>query len=743
VLDLLPSLQALIVSDLSFFDHQALQTIHQGNGAPNPAQNVNKYGLRLLNAANCENTTAASLAAALSHFPDLMYLDLSSTQGSRSQQVLQQIGCLSHLRVLKIKNCGLKDYDIDVLSLPVKLRSLDVSENYLTEHGISALMYRLPAANLPRRTSSLNFRKPSQRVALQSLVLSRLTNSTNGHFLVEESLPPTFADLYLAGNCLTIDDLNRILCFPSIEYLDCGSLRCNQSPELASPGTPDPNRRQLKTLGFDKLSPALFIEAFRNIRSLRIHHSIITGYPFSGNDLPPTEQCFELDSEDLRYELDSSEVVAPEAVYELGDTSIEIVLTQETEAVSEQTKNNAEKGEIHASFESPDDVGINLTPCISPQNHTSNCTDIGESPKFCRNPLPPRISISSPNHVQTVLHSLPVHSGASSIPVTNPQTPESPVAPHGPETYRYTYSAKQDRRWQDAARNTESPNLKELIEEIKLRRHRTSARERHPGRFQPSMLPNLKVLTLTDVPSSTRRRTVVEALSMFIQECGEEEEIAQLEERDRFANGHGDGNSNGSSNVSIEPTKIYKLQRLVLETSSSPDPILLRRSPIPSRNSKRNSFTKSSTEDPDSESFMEASSADFTFFGEDDGGLLVTQGRIDAPLMSDDGMIVDTDNIGHTGHPVVNRNGRSSSDCSAGGAGTYGNGNESNSFLNSPSPTHMEMGFNVDVVSELAGFRRERKKAREVGMRFGKAKVDLALDGFWVGEVKVVKEIMG
>lgn len=37
------------------------------------------------------------------------------------------------------------------------------------------------------------------------------------------------------------------------------------------------------------------------------------------------------------------------------------------------------------------------------------------------------------------------------------------------------------------------------------------------------MLPTLETLILTDIPSMTRNRHVVEALSLFMQECAEEE----------------------------------------------------------------------------------------------------------------------------------------------------------------------------------------------------------------------------
>ena len=703
--------------------------VHQATGTP--IQNDTKYGLRLLIASHCENTTAASLTKALFHFPDLIYLDLSSTQGSRNPNVLRQIGTLTQLNVLKMKNCGLRDYDIDLLTLSSRLRSLDVSDNYLTERGICTLMERLPAASLnfkdlsiaPRPRYGTNTKRPT----LQKLVSSRLISGPDGHLLIEEDLPTTFADLYLAGNFITMDELSRILSYPSIEYLDCGSLSCSQRPDqLLSPGSPGSDRRRFSVQEIDRLSPALFTEAFRNIRSLRIHHSVVTSFPFSGEDLPVAEQCFELHSEDLRYELDSAEIVNHGLVFELDDTSVTVTPEPPEVAAAEEPKESpgpdessgapdaAESTanqqdhpkepteEVHATFESPDDVGANSTMSVSVRSQNNGTNGVNKSTEpssVARKNLPPMISISAhstpvhqvhPIHpVHVVNHQHPLHhTPPTSLPHGPTSAGQGPTSvPHGPETFRYKYSAGEDRRWHEAAQSKPKADLKELVEEIKQRRHRTEARERHPGRFKPSMLPNLKVLTLTDVPSTTRRRNVIEALTLFMQECAEEEEITKLEELERRV--VQDPSHNPPSGCGIS-----KLQRLVLEMTAAPDPVEPPRSP----KSKRNSFTKSSTEDADSESFMEASETDFSFFGEDDGGLLVSEGRIDAPRRIDDGMIV-------------------------------------NGFLRTPTDT----GHSMDVVSELSGFRREKRAMHEADVKYGRPKIESALLGYWIGEVKVVK----
>ncbi|KUJ06934.1 uncharacterized protein LY89DRAFT_661060 [Mollisia scopiformis] len=636
ILDRLPALQALNVSNLSFFDHQSLQTIHSG------CQTHTKYPLKLLVASGCLNTTASSLSMALSHFPELIYLDLSGAQGSRNPYVLRQIGTLHNLRVLKLRNCGLRDDDIDHLSFTPRLRSLDLSQNFLTQRGVYKLSTLLPMpAPLRRETvDSLNPVSPFARrysgIPLPARVLSqgvenfvagRLMRGMDGDVAIEEGLPKSFSHLYLASNYVSIDHLSRLIERPDLQYLDAGSLSLNQSQDMLSPKSAGSGSARFSNPPeTETLSPALFTHAFRNLRSLRLHYSVVTSNPFSGKELAVEEQCFELHGEDLRYELDSTQVLKPGTFFELEDTSQNI--TQETESLQESTKEkeketetepDVENGtEIHATFESPDDVRAKVNP-------------------------------TAPMEIK----------GSSSVGREQNDAPPKPTAP------------------------------KDIIEEVVQRKHRIEARERHPGRFKPSMLPNLKALTLTDVPSTTRRRNVTDSLTVFIHECAEEEELARLEEAARH--------HQAANTVNYDGT--FKLERLVLEMTSLADPILPSRSPHRNNNNtphnKRHSFTKSSTEDADSETFMSHSETDFSFFGEDDGGLLVSEGRIDAPMNFDEGMMLEVDD-GHV----------------------------------------------LDVVSELASFRREKKRRFEALERFHGDRVQKALLGHWRGEIKIVKGVL-
>lgn len=345
--------------------------------------------------------------------------------------------------------------------------------------------------------------------------------------------------------------------------------------------------------------------------------------------------------------------------------------------------------EDHPTFETPDDVGADLSPSPSVKALNimrsvggSQSDNTGTSPR--RN-IPPGLPLSHSNHTQLLrVEASKGHdsSASSQKPPSYTSSPNS--TEHGSQVHQPSYTVSRDQPGIDrSGDNDGGTNTKRTIEHITERRKRTIARERYPGRFTPSMLPNLEVLTLTNVPLTTRRQNLVDSITMFIQECAEEEELAALEGlelQERNNPNSGKHSTNG----------MFRLQCLVLEMSAAPDPIDPPHSARQNRHSI--SFTKSSTEDPDSEMFMEASGNDFSFFREDDGGLLVSEGKIDTPT-TDGGMI-------YMGSPTSN-------------------------------------GHPVSVIPELARFRRERKMAYEAAVGAGRPKLDTALLGHWRGEIKV------
>ena len=404
-----------------------------------------------------------------------------------------------------------------------------------------------------------------------------------------------------------------------------------------------------------------------------------------------THSSIRLHDEDLRIEIDSAEI-AP--IFELDDTSVGVdissVQPHKETVIGQPESSTAAVAEDCPVFESPEDVGAGISPSPSvkarnttkDQAHSQSETASTSSERN----IPPEILIPRSNHRLSIRVDNDHGHHISLNHQYPPSYPPESFPQHGSQPYRAPFMMNLERSGVETASNENTTtDTKRIIESITQRRKRTAGRERYSGRFQPSMLPNLEVLTLTDVPSTTRRQDLIDSLTIFIHECAEEEDLAALEDLELQEKNNPRPRRSG-------PPGLFKLKRLVLEMSPAPDPII----PTHSPRDKRHSFTKSSTEDPDSEMFMEASESDFSFFREDDGGLLVSEGKIDMPTMTDNGMI-------YMGNPTAN-------------------------------------GHPVDVISELASFRRAKRMSYEAAIRVGRSRIDIALLGHWKGEIKVVRD---
>jgi hypothetical protein len=684
-LDGLPFLQSLKVSGVAFFDHEALRTVRRSStGGWERKKSLTSevpvsYGLRLLVACGCENTTTASLTAALANFPHLMYLDLSSTTGVRNHSVLGQITCLEHLQVLKLKNCGLRDDDMQYLRFSDTnvLRSLDIRDNHLTDVGISTCLKGLTIALQFQTKSDRESWHISKGEGFEALVESHLTTGFAHRAFIEDHLPIGLSHLYVAGNDFSIEGLTQILNSQTLRILDCGS----HSGRQAAHGLRSPTlQTRLRDQPFvSVLNLKLITQSFENLTYLRIHHSIITESTISEDDVQPPEKYAELDGASPCYEIDSVEIdkislEVPPGVVELDDTSTPVELL----------------GDLAPQFELHGDS-------VSQPLPSSSIYDIQPTkpleiqkvhPRIHRKPLRSVIT-NLPRSIDTEHWSYPspmtaiVGEASPFSPTSQPR--ESPISQH------------------------RDISNEELIEEIASRRRALRSRTRKANMLLPSMLPHLRTLILTDVPLQTRTHRVPKALTDFVQECAEEEALAALEATRlrpeiRLLERH------EAHAVRKAPRTTFALQSIVLEMSSSPIPDTPPLSPGNDRSSSqsihRNSFTKSSTEDADSEMFMSATEMDFTFFGDDDCGLLVTEGRIDTP-------------------------------CSSAAFATMEkmlvpNGVGSQNGLEPPLPV-------IDVIGEVSAFRKRTKAAFEANVRYEGSKIERALLGQWSGVISVVR----
>lgn len=659
--------------------------------------------------------------------------------------------------MLKLKSCGLRDDDIDNLKFSKRFRSLDVSYNLLTEKGLAKLSEKLfftsSASVTGIRYSGVPLPTKVLAEGLDTFIVRKLTSGVDGYLSVEEGMPAAFSHLDVASNYLTVESLSRYLGRHGLQHLNCGSLNLSPKPyDNRSSGAS--SRRFSGAPEIELLTLETVTHAFRNLTSLRIHHSIITSQPFSGIQGLMGGEYFGLQSEDLSYVLNSAERTRRGAS-QLDGASIGLSpepaepaeprnhaaldhphsLTAQVQAGQPVEVEADDSKHIASPIMLKREVQVTATPA---HNKHPSPTEVQTTTDGHPMPRDSRLDNESADHVDFSKLKMPdemkalgtcwaMRNTTKGLPSPPPRAPAHPppfsdppppfsVSPKpynvprkpipspstsyargGPERLRSTSYTSPSTFSEILVHHPQHRSPGALFEEAAQRQHRIATLERHPGRFKPSLLPHLKSLTLTDVPSITHRRTIPNTIALFIQELAEEEELARLQELSRYA-------PMSQAHPSRSPTATLRMRCLALEITSQPDRVAPpRTSTARAKRSSATSYTKSSTEDPDSESFMNRISSDFSFFREDDGGLLVSEGRIDRPGSASLGI----------GRGVGEGDGRGEGE---------GEGKE------------------VDVVMELSRVRRSRKADFEMWMREGRWGVEQVLGGYWRGEVRVLRE---
>lgn len=350
VLVKLPNLQSLVVSQLPFFDHASLLALREhSNGATLDDSPRPTYALRLLIATQCTNTTQRSLADALNALPHLVFLDLSRTLGARDPGVLSKLRHMASLQILKLSGIQLRDNDMAVLaeSIGVRVRSLDVRDNFLTDKSVRILLHScLKSVDTSNSGGRLRHRglsgaadedwppgilKPDPAVldefrdeSFDKRYLERLTHGLVSRLPSEDQAHAGITHLYIANNQLSVEGLSSLVKSTGLHVLDAGAVdtsRLFHRTALSSGALP-PNLHipRFDLPGAEKLTPILAKCAWKNLTSLRIGHTVVTKWTTLKGEEPepepePKPDIYELSSDSARHELD---VASP--TYELpGD----------------------------------------------------------------------------------------------------------------------------------------------------------------------------------------------------------------------------------------------------------------------------------------------------------------------------------------------------------------------------------------------------------------------------------------
>ena len=615
---------------------------------------------------------------------------------------------MNALQILKIRNIQLRDENMEVLAdaIGLRVRSLDIRDNKITDTSVRTLLSKCVhttrdiQASQSRTSRGLNgageedwpsgVARPDSHLLnefrgedIDERFLRRLTQGVVDR-LPSEDLPSTgLTHLYIANNFITVEGVASLLKSQNLHLLDAGT--ADTVKALGVPRTrssfSQPPSYSMCLPGAEKLTPILERFASKNLTYLRLHHAVVTEAAIYKDDmllpmeLPADDAGIaELESaESSRYELDG---VAP--VYEL-----------------------AASGMATPRYELPgDSMHVLVSPAIGNppvpsfgelaisgmRRGSAFAPEVLEGPEFAENEEEPVVlsatGLGSLAQAVNGIGSRTTREGQESLPAQPPNKDGGPA---------------------------EEGSIASSIAIIEQQRRDLRAHSvDNPQGLFPGALPVLRTLVLTDLPCMDKTQHVVNSLKKFLDDCATECKLATIQASLEHPLLYIPGKPR-SAHLQHRKRELFALKRIVLEMapplpagSSSGDMPASPRTPT----QRTWSLNRSSTEDSDTEAFWVAQENDFSFFGDEECGLPAAEPGMHFPMSAlSEKMVLPMDSLHSGGLPT----------------------------LQQPEQPDPEQG--LDVVQELAKYRKEKKAMYENALRFGKKFVD----GYWPGEVKVVR----
>lgn len=676
LLERLPNLQSLIVRGLPFFDYAALQALvlmrrkseerhdppigvvklpgSSGTLLQRPLPIVDRipsFGLRLLDASRCPNVTSNGLAAALSRFESLLCLDLSFSYPARDPTVLAVLSKFAGLQVLKLRGVSLKDESIEALakSIGVRVRSLDIRDNQVTDRGVRILLDYCFARTTERSHGTApGQRSPTLLPYLGSEMLEiyqgeefegYLRNAFTRRFVsrlaIEDAPAGGITHLYISRNALTVEGVSGLVRSGRLHVLDVGSVAAAKVRQQSSDGAEW--HSDVMAPGVEKLTPVLAAHAADALTFLRIDHCLVTkessraglfeevvqgrveladtamprmptpAAELGGSSIRP--QAFELptDEQTPRYELESDPmrfVVLPAA-----DDTYKINAPEDlADRATEERRGSALASEVVDS--------------ISSEMHHTHLSLVS--------------AFSEGTMIMTATRSAPAVSPSGSPAFTPPHTPR-------PRSY----------------------SSMDIERQARLNAHMATVYNLHPA-----MLPHITTLVLTNVPPFSSSQDVSERIICFVKKCAEEAASARSQAQLDYS--LPPGRKGHTSELKQSANKLFALRRLVLEISPETGQRSSKASPW------QHHETRSMTNDRDSEALWNAAATDFSFFGDEENMFPTIEG----------------------GSPAYH--GAAEKEVDFGQTGDHHN-----------TAQISEEEVNIDTVAAISSFRKERKLAHE------------------------------
>ncbi|KAK5135768.1 hypothetical protein LTR08_004754 [Meristemomyces frigidus] len=706
ILERLPNLQSLIVRGLPFFDHASLQALRHTTPERDqyqpphgvielPASNgyalaasihsTPSFGLRLLDASRCPNVTSHGLAQALGRFETLLYLDLSFTYPAQDPRVLASLRRLKGLQVLKLRGISLTDTALETLAraIGLRVRSLDVRDNRITDRGIRTLLDRcfasadagLGARHSPAMLPYLGSETLDiyQGEDFEGYLRSAFTGSFVSRLAIEDIPQGGITHLYIAGNDLTVEGASGLIRSGRLHVLDIASLRRGFLRHRSFSGRRDSDPI-LEMPRVEKLTSVLWKHTSDDLTFLRVDHGLITRdvpnqHPeevvrgrveLADTALPQLPfHAAELDGTSMQTEAFEMPTVTTKR-YELAGDPVHFTVSP---ALEENQSPTARRGSAFAP-ECVDSLIIETLTARRGSAFAPECVDSLTTKTGQISLLSPVSALGEGTMSSTYF--TPISPGTS--------TGSSPL-PAGVGVRPRSYSSVADDR------------------RAKLTAHTLGSHNLHPA-----MLPHLTTLVLTDVPSHTEDRKTADRLIHFIQQCADESRLAAAQAKLDYA--LPPGRKGHASALKQSANRVFALKRLVLElTPEHPQRKSLKASPW------QHMETKSMTEDRDSEALWSAAETDFSFFGDGEECSLpsLEPGRFAHSVGSNEKEV----NLGNGIHH------------------------------SSSSPQVEPPAEQFDTVALLSAFRKGRKLAHQRNLAAGA--VEPETEGYWEGVVQVVR----
>lgn len=706
ILEYLPCLQCLMVSRLPFFDHNAMVALRD-------QPRSTEYNVRLLLADHEPNTTSAGLAETILRFPRLIYLDLSYTTSARDQSVLSALSQLLHLQILKLRGIGLRDADAQFLAnaIGTRTRFLDVRNNLLTDMAVRSLLQAsfTPANRAPQTNYQSRQLEYLQSPDLDEQYLKLLAQPGLSQSWIEDLPYAGITHLYIAHNPITVEGVASLLASSRLHVLDVGTVNTADVVHRTA-------RRHETYPGAEKLVPILGNVAGEKLTYFRANHAVVTSNPPAKDSASKGEYLPELpSSSEVRREaeLDASQQVHELPgegipVFELADTSIsdsqDLTVTTPIPRLSNPDEDEPLSKARRGSAFAPE--------VVLDSSSDNNATVVNCSPSNDEGTLQ---SIST----LSVLD----EGSMGSIPRCS-----SPVSINDPRAQR----------------------IQDLLAK-RPRNHSLPLRDGKESRFpylHPSLVPHLETLVLTDVPSHVPPNSpILHALTRFITACSNEALLATLQAGSDYSLPPGHARLRAEQQRS---RTLFGLRRIVLEVTPTDSSTRL--------TTWKPGVQNSSTGDRDSEALWAAAADDFSFFDDMECGIPENDPGKYFPMavLNEKVSLMPSDDDASTQSRAESpMPGRRISQRSV-PAPAVGTPRPSRPVVRGSQPPVVN---EVDLVAELAAFRRAKKAEYEQVVRWERGRrstdgtgissvsavtapqISMAhfVEGHWKGEVKIVR----